>query len=176
MLSCDDARRSMVPFVLDEAEDAEAAKINDHLAGCAACREQERLLLSLIETVRGETPAAGEALRSRIRSAVASQEWAARPSRGFLSRAAAGLRRPVPAYLLAAACLAGVVVAHRPQPATEDARSEARIGRIVASGMSAGFVVASPCETALDHRGEDAEGMPAPGGPPGRRPPGTDSL
>lgn len=175
MLSCQEVRELWIPFVLDEIDCAGAAQINDHLAGCPACAEEERRLVSLIESVRGGPVMPDLALRSRIRSAVASQ-GGRRTSRGPLSQVASLLRRPVPAYLLAAACLVGVVVSQRLLPGSQGGQFESSITRVVPSGLSAGFVVASPCETALDEKGSTTvEPSTAPSGTSGRSSE-TDSL
>jgi hypothetical protein len=176
MLNCHDVHERLVPFVLDDTGEDGAAQINDHLAGCVTCRQQERLLLALIEKVRDETVAPGEALRQRIRNEVASQSRATRSLPGPLSRAAGTLRRPVPAYLLAAACLVGVVATHR-LPPSRDAQDGEPIGRVVTSGQPARFVVANPYETALDARPSHPDpGSPPAGGSGSVRVPSADSL
>jgi anti-sigma factor RsiW len=95
MKPCEEYRSAIVELVFEEPEDAQGLAVHEHLAGCAACRDEERRLLDLREAVRGPLAMPQAALRARMRAALPSTQAAGHP---------AWWRRPVPVWGVAAAC------------------------------------------------------------------------
>jgi anti-sigma factor RsiW len=95
MNPCEEYRSAIHELVFEDPEDQVGLSVHEHLAACAACREEERRLLELRDAVHGADPAPSPALRARLRAALPAE----RPS-----PAAAWWRRPVPVWATAAAC------------------------------------------------------------------------
>ncbi len=114
MKPCDEMEATLIELVFGEPESDDEMRLHEHLAGCAACRDHERRLLTLRDAIRDEGAEPGAELRARVRAALPH-----RPPWGPLGV----LTRPIPAYAAAAACLLGVLAAwlllpgRRPGPA-----------------------------------------------------------
>jgi anti-sigma factor RsiW len=163
-MRCEDAKNDLFELVFGEPDDEKAALLQEHLLACEVCREEERSLLSLRDAVRDESPEeapAVEALRERIRASLP-----ARRRRGIGS----SLRRPIPAYVAAAACVLVAILA-RGLPPSEPTTSEPRPARVLTGPEAPAFVVAGSYETSagwLDFEEARADRTP--------RSPAADSL
>ncbi|MFH1682063.1 MAG: zf-HC2 domain-containing protein [Candidatus Eisenbacteria bacterium] len=116
-MRCEEARKELFELVFGEPDDKKEALLQEHLLSCAACREEERRLLGVRDAVREESGgecAARDDLRERIRASLPSN-----PRRGGISV----LRRPIPAYAAAAACvLVALLVRGLPPPGPRPGR------------------------------------------------------
>jgi anti-sigma factor RsiW len=137
-MTCPEFEDGLIAVVFGEPDDAEQARLNEHLASCAACRDEERMLLRLRADLAGGEESPDQGLRERIRRAASR-----RASRGLASWAL----RPVPAYVAAAACVAVAVLAGT-LPRRGGEPPAARAERVVLRERSPSFVVAGSFETA----------------------------
>lgn len=101
-MNCREVENGLIELLFGEPDDEREAILHRHLALCESCRREERRLLSIRENLRSGEESAGPELRRRIREALPR-----RSRRGVFAL----LERPVPAYIAAAACLAGVLLA-----------------------------------------------------------------
>jgi anti-sigma factor RsiW len=111
MKKCDELVPDLLELVFDEPAPETAMRLNEHLAGCSTCRGEEMRLLGVRGALRREYRAPGKPLRERIRAQLPVQ----REQRWF-----GFVRRPVPAYAAAVACVAvaaATIVALRGAPA-----------------------------------------------------------
>ncbi len=86
MMECDEARDLLDAYADNALELAEAARLNRHLQGCAACRAELDAIRGLGHALRAQAPyhRAPDALRQRVRAAlpqVAAAPLPARPAR-----------------------------------------------------------------------------------------------
>lgn len=139
MMTCDDAMKELIDLVFAEADEERAVVVQQHLVGCEACRAEERRLLRLREGMKGALAPPGAALKRRINAALPE-----RPRRGL----AGLLRRPVPAYVAAAACLVAVVLV-KSMPAPPVPGNTPRPAATVVDKAPAPFAVAGSYETAV---------------------------
>ncbi|MFH1277293.1 MAG: zf-HC2 domain-containing protein [Candidatus Eisenbacteria bacterium] len=138
-MNCEEAKKDLVELVFGEPDAGREILLHQHLAGCESCRGEERRLLRLREDLRGEIPVAGPEIRRRIRDAL---------PRRRRRDALAFLRRPVPAYVAAAACLAGVLFA-RGVPERAVVKGGAPSATTVIEESPTPFAVAGSYETAV---------------------------
>ncbi len=139
----------IVDQIFAEIDDREEMDLNRHLAECPGCRLEEKRLLRLRDDLKGEAPAIDPALKERVRAALPPGK---RPTRrGFL-------RRPVPVYAAAAACVVAALVARwAPAPGGPEERTATTV-RIAADPGPAAFIFAGSYETAVTGGGEESPG------------------
>ena len=72
MMECDEARDLLDAYADNALELAEAARLNRHLQGCAACRAELDAIRGLGHALRAQAPyhRAPDALRQRVRAAL----------------------------------------------------------------------------------------------------------
>jgi anti-sigma factor RsiW len=165
MKACDEMKAALVELVFGELDAEIGMRLDQHLASCPECREEERRLLGLRDEVRGAPERPDAELRACVRAALPRER-----SPG----AVAILRRPVPAYVAIAACLFGallvLVLLREGRPRAVPAENAARPARVVPAGQVPPFVAAGSYETGvmLASR-EDSVRNPAPQAPPPQR-------
>lgn len=153
MMSCHEAREALVDSVFAEVDDREAARLNEHLRGCAACRDEESDLLRTRERLEQDAVPISPSLEARLRAAVGATAGKAPPessrvppARGRSAAPWQWLRRPVPVY----AALAAVLVAALAVRFAPGFRPETRALRpvLLVQGNAPQFVSAGADETA----------------------------
>lgn len=165
MINCERAKRMIVDQLFAEIDDREEMDLNRHLAECGDCRLEEERLLRLRGDLEGEAAVIEPALKERIHAALPRGERPVR--RGFL-------RRPVPVYAAAAACLIAAYVARSvPVPGGPDGGGTAAPARFTADPGPATFLFAGSYETAVTAGEEEP---PAPETNLRREKPAIDSL
>ena len=141
MITCSEARRSLVELVFGELDSKREMRVNQHLLECAGCRDQEAGLLRIRDAERRNAFAAPPALRARIERALPAPPAASR----------LGLGRPVPAYVaLAAALLVGLAGALLPLRIPVRRLTQPGAGRaagVVLTGRETRFTVADSYDT-----------------------------
>jgi anti-sigma factor RsiW len=150
MIDHEETKRDLVELVFGELDERRETLLQQHLAGCAECREEEARLLRLREDLRGGGADLSRETRERIRAALPR-----RRRRGLLG----ALRRPVPAYAAAAACVAVFLLA---RGIADEPRSAVRVRPAVTiEETSASFSVAGSYETAVTWQNPaiDPEGL-----------------
>ena len=95
MRPCSEWQSLIAEIVFEEPESELGLDAHEHLAACAACREEERRLLALRDDLHGTPVPPTAAFRTRLRAALP----AAPPSRSQSAWA-----RPVPVWAALAAC------------------------------------------------------------------------
>jgi len=129
-------------MVFGESASESEMQVNEHLATCAGCREEERRLRTVHQLLRREPAAPGEALRARTRAALPRRQ-----PHGLL----AALRRPVPAYVAVVIGLAGALLAVIPyrveRAAPRPAQPESTLTGVVITGPTFPFEPALPVDT-----------------------------
>ncbi len=85
-MDCAEVQKYLQVFLDGEFDEAERLDVEAHLAGCPTCRQQAELERRFRESVRSRlvAPAAPEALRARVRAAMAAEPEAGRLRRGLL--------------------------------------------------------------------------------------------
>jgi len=99
-MNCDDQRALLIHHAYAELGPAERAPLSRHLARCPACALEYCRLLADLDSIQASLEDPPAALGRQVRAAL---ERELRP-RG-IRRIVAALRRPIPAYALAAALL-----------------------------------------------------------------------
>jgi len=147
METCDTIQEKLIELVFGEPDEETWSALNEHLAGCEDCRAEEARLIGLKEGI-AEAPVPTDELRERIRAALPKKR------RGPFTF----LRRPVPAYAAAAACLLVALVV-RGLPGGADTAQSERYAQFMAEKVDVRFTVAGPYETAPyiePHQGAEA--------------------
>lgn len=123
-MNCDDQRASLIHHAYAELGPAERAPLLRHLARCPACALEYCRLLADLDGVQASLEAPPPALGRRVRAAL-ERELRPRGAR----RIVAVLRRPVPAYALAAALLLPIALwGRRSDDPSADANGDASGG------------------------------------------------
>ncbi len=151
MMRCEEAKEALVDLVFGDPDDETAARLNEHLHGCAACREEERNLLSVRDRLRAEDEvvAVSDELRERIRRTLPRR----REGIGSI------LLHPVPAYAAAAACLFALFLARAVPPLETPKEPAARPARVLVGPRAPDFVVAGSYETSVRKGGLEPEAV-----------------
>jgi anti-sigma factor RsiW len=101
MKNCEDISKGLIAYLDERANPAERREVEEHLAGCAACRtraEEFRALWKVMEEVPAVEPSFG--FDARVRERVAAE-----PSRGWF-----GWFAPQARFVLSAAMLVALTV------------------------------------------------------------------
>jgi hypothetical protein len=127
-MSCEQWRERIIDSLANELGEEEAARVAEHVAGCAACAREARLARALVrEAATGPEWCENPATRARLLEALRENRGGARraaggvaedaPARGLAHRIASALSRPIPAYaaiaLVAVALVFGFAIGPR---------------------------------------------------------------
>ena len=138
MEGCREAKENLIGLVFGELDEEHAVVLNQHLASCKTCRQEEKRLLEMRDNLRDSPQAPDPALKERIRAALPK-----RRHRGVMGI----LLRPVPAYAAAAAVLLVAVLA-RGLPQTEKEMAPTDMQPVVTEATPLQFAIAGSYQTA----------------------------